>query len=39
MLIEVCIYESYCVSHTFALMFRMERKFSSEIVSIPARAM
>ena len=24
--IELCIYESYCASHTFALMFWMERK-------------
>ena len=33
MLIEVCIYKSYYVSHTFALMFRMGREFSSEVVT------
>ena len=32
-LIEIYIYESYCVGHTFALMFWMERKLSSEIVT------
>ena len=33
LLIEVCIYESYCVSHTFSLIFKMGRKLSSEVVT------
>ena len=28
-----CIYECFCVSHTFSPMFRMERKLSSEVVT------
>ena len=28
-----CIYESSCVSHASALMFWMERKLSSELVT------
>ena len=33
LVLEVCIYESCCVSHTFALIFRMDREFSSEAVT------
>ena len=33
-----CNYESYCVNHTFALMFRRKGKFPSKVISLVAQS-